>query len=71
MVLIAFDPDTIYRNFVIETDGTGEFWVADKRGPNVVTSKRLATFADAQREWSRLVEAAMSAPQEAPRYDTC
>lgn len=60
MHVAAIDADSIYRLFVIETDSTGEHWVAFKGGPNVELSDRFATIAEAQREWSRRVEAYLS-----------
>lgn len=58
--ITAIDADSVYRRFVIETDATGGHWVADKSGPNVVTSERFKSMAEAQREWSRRVEAFLS-----------
>lgn len=56
MKLSLLDAEAIYQRFVIETDKTGEHWVADKTGANVIYSERFATMAEAQREWSRRVE---------------
>jgi hypothetical protein len=56
----TIDAEKVYRQFVIETDGTGEHWVADKSGPSVLTSERFKSAAEAQREWSRRVEAALA-----------
>lgn len=53
----------IYQRFVIETDKTGAYWVADKGGPNVTCSERFSTFAGAQAEWSRFVLASMEATE--------
>lgn len=56
MRLSIQDAEAIYQNFSIETDATGEHWVADKTGENVVCSERFATMPEAQQEWSRQVE---------------
>ena len=58
MRIAAINADDLYQRFRIETDRSGKFWVADKGGPNVVCSERFDTKAEAQREWSRRVEAA-------------
>lgn len=60
MKLSVLDAEMIYRRFVIETDKTGEHWVADKSGPNVVCSERFATMEEAQREWAKWVADACS-----------
>jgi hypothetical protein len=56
MQVAAIDAGRIYRAITIETDSTGEHWVADKTGENVRLSRRFKSFAAAQREWSRRVE---------------
>jgi hypothetical protein len=60
MLVTAINAENVYSQFVIETDATGEHWVADKSGPDVLLSERFPSHAEAQREWSRRVEAFLS-----------
>jgi hypothetical protein len=60
VIVTAIDPAQIYKRLVIEEDRAGNHYVTDKGGPNVIMTGPFATFGEAQREWSRRVEALLT-----------